>query len=234
MVSRIESVDATSAGASDVAGCCSSYLLASLVAGCDFSGQPNPAERPVPSDQVLSFDVLFREQCAGCHGVAGQRGPAPPLNDPLFLAIVPAEELLRTIRDGRSGTPMPAFDRSRGGPLTAAQTKALAEGLKPRWGRPSLAKELLPPYAVIAEADAGSTAESAQRGAKVFARACAGCHGRRGQGNPKGAGAVNDRAFLALISDQALRRIIITGRPDLGMPDFTTSGMGRARRTSSR
>ena len=29
-------------------------------------------------------------------------------------------------------------------------------------------------------------------------------------------GAINAPAFLALISDQALRRIIITGRPDLG------------------
>ena len=27
-------------------------------------------------------------------------------------------------------------------------------------------------------------------------------------------------AFLALISDQASRRIIITGRPDLGMPNY--------------
>jgi hypothetical protein len=33
-------------------------------------------------------------------------------------------------------------------------------------------------------------------------------------------GALNDPAFLALISDQALRRLIITGRPDLGMPPF--------------
>jgi hypothetical protein len=35
-------------------------------------------------------------------------------------------------------------------------------------------------------------------------------------------GAINDPAFLSLISDQALRRIAITGRPDLApsMPDF--------------
>ena len=40
-----------------------------------------------------------------------------------------------------------------------------------------------------------------------------------------GAGAIHDAAFLALISDQALRRYAITGRPDLGMPSFSeTSG----------
>jgi len=37
------------------------------------------------------------------------------------------------------------------------------------------------------------------------------------------AGAINDRSFLALISDQELRRIVITGRADLGMPDYSDS-----------
>lgn len=138
-------------------------LPAVIVTGCDFPGRPNPSDRPVPSDQVLSFEILFREQCAGCHGANGQFGPAPPLNDPLFLAIVPADRLLGTIRDGRPGTPMPAFTRSRGGPLADAQIKALADGLQPRWGRATLAKELLPTYAVTKEPDATSAAESAER-----------------------------------------------------------------------
>jgi mono/diheme cytochrome c family protein len=201
-------------------------LLSAIVAGCDFPGRPNPDDRPVPSDQVVTFEVVFREQCAGCHGANGQFGPAPPLNDPLFLAIVPGNELLGTIRDGRPGTPMPAFTRNRGGPLTDAQVKALADGLKPRWGRATLAKDLLPAYAMAKERNTTSAAESVERGAKTFAQACAECHGSRGQGSDKGAGAVNDRAFLSLISDQALRRIIITGRPDLGMPDFSEK-MGR-------
>ena len=49
--------------------------------------------------------------------------------------------------------------------------------------------------------------------------ACASCHGEDGRGG-KSAGAINDPSFLALISDQALRRYVITGRPDLGMPDY--------------
>ena len=63
---------------------------------------------------------------------------------------------------------------------------------------------------------------------KVFATACASCHGERGQGgisaakpDGKPAGAINVPEFLALFSDQALRRLVITGRPDLGMPDCT-------------
>ena len=65
-------------------------------------------------------------------------------------------------------------------------------------------------------------------GARVFARACAECHGPQGQGEKNGrpleGGAINNPAFLALISDQALRRIIITGRPDLGMPAYDGTG----------
>jgi mono/diheme cytochrome c family protein len=53
----------------------------------------------------------------------------------------------------------------------------------------------------------------------VFARACASCHGDHGQGG-KLAGAINDPDFLSLISDQALRRYVITGRTDLGMPSY--------------
>jgi mono/diheme cytochrome c family protein len=62
-----------------------------------------------------------------------------------------------------------------------------------------------------------------EEGRKVFARACAPCHGEHGQGGRyegKSVGAINDPDFLALISDQALRRYVITGRPDLGMPDY--------------
>ena len=49
-------------------------------------------------DQVADFDVLYKTHCAGCHGADGKLGPAPPLTDPLFLAIVHDGELLRVIR----------------------------------------------------------------------------------------------------------------------------------------
>ena len=57
----------------------------------------------------------------------------------------------------------------------------------------------------------------------MFASACAGCHGKQGQGGDDGGrpvGAINQPAFLALTSDKVLRRIAITGRPDLGMPAY--------------
>ena len=39
-------------------------------------------------------------------------------------------------------------------------------------------------------------------------------------------GAINDPAFLALVSEQVLRRFVITGRSDLGMPNCA-EGEGR-------
>jgi cytochrome c oxidase cbb3-type subunit III len=188
-----------------------------LAAGCNWPGKPDPAGRPVPADKVLDFAALYEQNCSGCHGADGNLGPAPPLNDPLFLTIVPDDELLHVIQEGRPGTPMPAFAKEQGGPLTGAQVKALAEGIKPRWGKQRAAsKERVPPY------KARGTG-SAERGKEVFMRACAVCHGEEGEGIEKDGQLlhrINDPAFLALISDQALRRFVITGRPDLGMPDY--------------
>ena len=82
---------------------------------------------------MLDFATLYARNCAGCHGADGQFGPAPPLNDPLFLAIVPDPVLSMVVDEGRPGTPMPAFSRRHGGPLTDEQVRALAEGIKPRW-----------------------------------------------------------------------------------------------------
>jgi cytochrome c oxidase cbb3-type subunit 3/ubiquinol-cytochrome c reductase cytochrome c subunit len=68
-----------------------------------------------------------------------------------------------------------------------------------------------------------SEAEYEQIRKTTFARACAVCHGERGQGveqDGRRTLTINDRTFLALISDQALRRYVITGRPDLGMPNY--------------
>jgi cytochrome c oxidase cbb3-type subunit 3 len=199
--------------------------LLALAVGCDPPGRPTPADRPVPENQILDFSVLYSTRCAGCHGADGRLGPAPPLNDPIFLAIVPDGELGRVIGQGRMVTPgqkslMPAFAHERGGPLTDAQVKVLAGGIKKQWGQAAPPSSGLPAYQAPAEAGKANQDE----GARIFARACAECHGAHGrgveEGQPLPAGAINNQAFLALTSDQALRRIIITGRPDLGMPAF--------------
>ena len=76
-------------------------LLVVLTGGCDVPGKPREADRPAPADQVKTFDALFSAHCIGCHGADGRLGPAPSLNDPLFLAIVPDAELRHVISEGR-------------------------------------------------------------------------------------------------------------------------------------
>jgi len=198
------------------------FALAGVaIAGCDFPGRPNGRQRPVPAEQSLSFEVIYARNCAGCHGANGRLGPAPPLNDPLFVAIVPDNVLRSVIRDGRPGTLMPAFAQEKGGTLTAAQVQSLAGGIKSRWRPARSASGDLPPYSVPTKAKQSNSTVAIQRRAAAFARACAVCHGTKGQGDS--AGAISDPAFLALISNQALRRVIITGRPDLGMPNYAQS-----------
>lgn len=196
-------------------------VCAVMFAGCeppDLPGKPDPAERPLTPSQVLAFDELFAHNCAGCHGAQGKLGPAPPLNDPLFLQIVSAEQLKEVIGSGRRGTPMPAFAHANGGTLTEEQVGVLANGLLKHWKTDQKLTEPLPAYQIAADKSANGA--EIDRGKQVFARACAECHGENGTGEGGYVGAVNDPDFLALISDQALRRIIITGRSDLGMPNY--------------
>ncbi len=152
-------------------------------------------------------------------GLMGALGPAPPLNNAVFLSIAPDSELVRVIGEGRPGTPMPGFASSKGGNLTDMQVMILAAGIKPRWGTTDRAPDKVPPYFTAKNNSSGDK----DHGAAIFDRACASCHGPLGEGNESregGAGAINESAFLALISDQALRRYVITGRPDLGMPGY--------------
>ena len=136
-------------------------------------------------------------------------GPAPPLNDPLFLSIVPSDVIEHVIRDGRPGTLMPAFSQAKGGTLNSPQVAILASQLRSHWLPGGPKKDHFPPYLANQKREPANNA--LKQGSAAFARACAGCHGSKGEGDS--AGPIADPAFLALLSDQALRRLIITGRP---------------------
>ncbi len=195
-------------------------LCAAVLVGCDFPGKPDPADHPRTPSEITGFEVLFKTNCAGCHGAEGKLGAAPPLNDPLFLNIASTEQLDHVIHNGRRGTPMPAFARTNGGTLTDQQIKILADGLPKHWKTDKKFPNDLPKYETAAIQDDKTASGDIKRGQELFARACAGCHGVNGTGKGSGAGAINDPEFLAIISNQALRCLVITGRPDLGMPSY--------------
>jgi mono/diheme cytochrome c family protein len=206
---------------------CAVYVIAAMpmvllvLMGCDaMPGRPRPAERPILPSQVMGFAELYRQSCAGCHGADGRLGAARPLYDPIYLALVPPDRLRMIIAQGVPGTAMPGFALAAGGPLTEAQVDALVHEILKHWSRPSPSPDiLLPPYAAITGAASDSQAGDPERGLKVYSEACASCHGAEGKGGAKG-GSVVDAAYLALVSDQALRTTVIAGRIDLGMPDW--------------
>jgi mono/diheme cytochrome c family protein len=196
-------------------------VAAAMVAGCDrLPGRPRLEDRPILPSEVRAFDDLYGQNCSGCHGAGGRLGPARPLNDPLYLALVDDAGLRQIIALGVPGTGMPGFAQGGGGFLTDAQIDALIREMRWRWGRPEQFKDVaLPAYRGGGDGDAA-------RGRDAYAVFCASCHGPDGRGTAKG-GSVVDRAYLALASDQALRTAVIAGRPDLGMPDFRGAAPGR-------
>lgn len=183
---------------------------------CEPPGKPEKEE--VNARDITDFRTLFNENCEGCHGADGKNGPGRPLNDPLYLAIIPREELVKTITNGRQGTGMPAWALSQGGPLTDKQVNALVDGIEKNWAKPFNFGGATPP-----SYSAGNATGDADHGRKLFLKDCFACHG---QGAP--IGPVTDGAFLSLVSDQLLRTAIIQGRPDFGMPDYRTLNAGHA------
>jgi len=188
--------------------------LGIVAGGCGTPpGQPRTTSiTPAPRD-VVEFDALYADNCAGCHGASGKGGAAIGLANPVYLAIIDRRSMRVTIADGVRGTSMPAFAQRAGGMLTEAQIDVLVDGIRSRWGDPGALAGTSPPS--YAPASAGDV----QRGAEAYQTFCRSCHGADGQGGPKGSAITND-SFLALTSDQALRTIVMVGRPELGAPDW--------------
>ena len=168
-------------------------------------------------NQILDFDVLYKQNCAGCHGLGGRNGVAIALADPVFLAIADDATIHRTATNGVRGTPMPAFAQSAGGPLTDKQIDVLVRGVRSWANSTPVAPAEIPPYAPKSAGDP-------ERGAAVFRTYCSSCHGENGKGGK--AGSVVDSSFLALVSDQELRLNVILGRPAAGAPDWRNDTPG--------
>ena len=201
---------------------CVVLILASLgLSGCaDAPGKPVPGDPPTIPSAISDFNVLYGQNCSGCHGVDGKGGAAIALANPVYLGIVDDATLRRVASDGISGTSMPAFAQSAGGLLTDEQIDAIVRGIRERWSKAdALGGSVPPPYVSIESGDAA-------RGSKVYATYCQSCHGVGGHGGQK-ASSIVDGAFLALLNDQELRTIVIAGRPELGAPDWRNDVPGQ-------
>ena len=80
-------------------------LAAILLPGCDsLPGRPSQTEFPLRPTAVTDFTTLYRDNCAGCHGLDGKFGAAVAMNNPVYLAIVDRTAMRRVIAEGVPGT----------------------------------------------------------------------------------------------------------------------------------
>jgi cytochrome c oxidase cbb3-type subunit 3/ubiquinol-cytochrome c reductase cytochrome c subunit len=197
---------------------CSMMLCTATLfsAGCKHMPARHEAAAQRP-DQVSDFAALYQQNCVACHGENGKNGVAISLANPVYLAFAGTDMIQKATANGVRGSLMPAFAKSQSGMLTDQQIAILARGVESSWAKPALLQgESIPPYASTSPGD------SAQ-GEQSFNTFCASCHGSDGAGlkrKQNSTGSLVDPAYLALISDQGLRSLIVAGQPEDGMPDW--------------
>jgi len=195
-----------------------------LLCGCDLShGRPGKYSETLAPDEILDFTILYAENCAGCHGTGGRGGAAIALANPVYLAIADEAAMRRVTSEGVRGTSMPAFAQSAGGMLTDKQIEVITTQIRARWARPGILAGVEAPSHENLRKSSGDAA----RGELAYKTYCESCHGAEGRGG-KGGSAITDGAFLALVSDQGLRTVVITGRPELNAPDWRGNVPGKA------
>jgi mono/diheme cytochrome c family protein len=151
--------------------------------------------------------LLYRDNCALCHGPFGEGGPNPTLPGDIIAPISTAEYLrtrddvtLRNIISfGQPNFGMSPFGSANGGPLENEEIDAII-ALFRSW-------EDNPPVETPPEVDVGLIAFG---GEEVFQNICAQCHGANGEG---GIGpTLNSTEFRSTHDDDDLRDTIAHGR----------------------
>jgi cytochrome c oxidase cbb3-type subunit 3/ubiquinol-cytochrome c reductase cytochrome c subunit len=149
-------------------------------------------------------------------------GAAISLANPAYLSFAGVVQLERITAHGVPGTSMPAFSKSSGGMLTDRQIEVLTQGMMALWGKPS-------PFAALSPISYAKTLEgNPTNGALIFSATCSHCHGADGTGSSTAkipTGSLVDPSYLALISDQGLRSVIVAGLPGQGMPGSDQVGV---------
>lgn len=208
--------------------------------GCDrkpFHGELVLGGQPVSADVLNQGALVFRKNCAACHGESGRgdtdtaasmRPPPRDLTSGLFKfgsapdnALPTDADLERTLRQGLAGTDMPSFAS-----LTPLERNAVVQYVKtlsPRWRSEKPGQ----PVAIGADPfEPAQDADAVQRGEVVYHRVaqCWTCHpsyaSRASILAMKGDGADGELPWRA---DMASPRTVLTRYGEDTPPDFLQS-----------
>lgn len=184
-------------------------LAAFLLFACD-GEEPVSHDAPIEVEaEPLPGEALYRRYCALCHGRDGEgyaADDAPALSNQEFLRSASDQFITQAIVSGRPTTPMSAWSDDHGGPLDDEQIAQIVAYMR-SWQRDE-----------AVSVDEVELSGVAARGAPIFQRRCATCHGARGEGVD--AIALANPALLATASDGFLQYAIQHGRRGTRMPAF--------------
>jgi cbb3-type cytochrome c oxidase subunit III len=171
------------------------------------------AERFGAREFATDGATLYGTFCAACHGSKGEgmRYPGltafPAVGNAGFLRLVSDDFLREQIKRGRPGRRMPAWGEQEGG-LREEEIGRLVAYMR---GLANVAYEGDDKARRWIEGDVG-------QGQRLYASACASCHGERGEG--KEGPALNNRVLLDLATDTYLLKTIQNGRSGTSMAAF--------------
>jgi mono/diheme cytochrome c family protein len=171
--------------------------------------------RALAQDTSTPGKALYEKHCATCHGVSGRADTpiakllqTPPRNfsDPVEMARLTDDQMYQAIKEGRTGTAMPAW----GPVLSELQIGDLMDYVRsltaPR--PPTLTAEKL----------------STEIGRRIYKRDCAECHGADGHSDTNAAKVLRpppirfaDPVAMARLDDGRMYSAIKLGRPGTSM-----------------
>lgn len=174
-----------------------------------------------PAQAAPDGHELYIHHCNACHQLDGAGDIGLPLTAQK-LAEVSDDYLFNSIRAGRPGRIMPAFEK-----MSDAQVLAIVKFLRTRTGTESRNFSAVP------------LAGNPEHGGELYAQHCVRCHADDGSGDGNGTGvtlsrdrgfmvmppAISNPGFLASITDAQLRHTIAIGREQSGMPAFGKMGL---------
>jgi cytochrome c oxidase cbb3-type subunit III len=173
------------------------------------------ADTPTPSPQQQLGAKLFAENCAVCHGPEGKGRVGATLAQN-WPSIRPDLTVKAIITNGVSGSPMPAWSQSKGGPLSDVEIDALVQyilswqtGGAPQY-TPEATATLRPPITPLAEVTGDPN-----KGALLFDQNCVMCHGAQGRGK---IGATLAKSWSGVRPDLLIQATITNGVPNSPMP----------------